>query len=165
MQEEVEKKSANLAIQTGKLTVKELIRLYKEYRSRQAQKQREKRIEEAVPTKGKQSVKELIGQGDGVKTVDIADAGLKDFQKTANKFGVDFAIVKDTEAKPPRYTVFFKAKDADAIDKVMSIYAAKQLKKEQKAEKPSILKKLAKFKDIVKNTPRKEHEKRKEQER
>ena len=78
---------------------------------------------------------------------------------------MDFAVVKDKNVDPPKYTIFFKAKDADAINKLITDYAAKQLKKEQKAERPSILKKLQKFKDIVAKTPRKEHEKRKEHER
>ena len=47
----------------------------------------------------------------------------------------------------------------------MRDYSTKQLKKEKQAERPSILQKLKKFKEIVANIPRKEHEKRKEQER
>ena len=110
-------------------------------------------------------MKELIGQGQGVSTIDVADVGLKDFKKMAQKYGVDFAVVKDKNVDPPKYTIFFKAKDADAINKLMTDYAAKQLKKEQKAERPSILKKLQKFKEFVAKLPRKEHEKRKEHER
>ena len=114
---------------------------------------------------GKQLVKDLIGQGQGVSSAEIAKSGLKDFQKIAKKYGVDFAVVKDKTVDPPRYSIFFKAKDADAIDRVMRDYATKQLKKEKQAERPSILQKLKKFKEIVANIPRKEHEKRKEQER
>ncbi len=164
MQEEVEKKTANFAIQTTKLTFRALYHLWKKFRAHQKEKKAEARCEDSQPTQGKQSIKELIGQGDGVDKVDIAKVGLRDFQKTANKYGVDFAIVKDKNSDPPRYTVFFKAKDAKAIDRVMADYAAKELKRENKA-RPSILKKLEKFKDIVRKTPRKEHEKRKEQER
>ena len=117
--------------------------------------------------KGKQSVKELIGQGQGVSSMDIGDSGIKDFKKIANKYGVDFAIVKDKDVEPPRYTVFFKAKDADAITQILKEYAAKQTKKKEKAaeKKPSILQKLKKFKDKVAAMPRKDKEKRKEQER
>ena len=117
--------------------------------------------------KGKQSVKELIGQGQGVSSMDIGDSGIKDFKKIANKYGVDFAIVKDKDVEPPRYTVFFKAKDADAITQILKEYAAKQTKKKEKAaeKKPSILQKLKKFKEKVAAMPRKDKEKRKEQER
>ena len=117
--------------------------------------------------KGKQSVKELIGQGQGVSSMDIGDSGIKDFKKIANKYGVDFAIVKDKDVEPPRYTVFFKAKDADAITQILKEYAVKQTKKKEKAaeKKPSILQKLKKFKEKVAAMPRKDKEKRKEQER
>ena len=66
---------------------------------------------------------------------------------------------------PPKYTVFFKAKDADAITNVLKEYSAKQLKKQKHKERPSILTKLKKFKEIVANTPHKEKEKRKDRER
>ena len=119
------------------------------------------------PIKGEQSVKELIGQGQGVSSMPIGDDGIKDFKKICNKYGVDFAVVKDKTVEPPQFTVFFKAKDADAITQVLKEYSAKQMKKKQKAEtkKPSILDKLKKFKDIVAKTPRKDKEKKKEQTR
>ena len=117
------------------------------------------------PKKGKQSVKELIGQGQGVSAVDISETGLKDFKRVASKYGVDFAIVKDKNVFPPKYTIFFKAKDADAIDKAMNEYAAKQLKKEREGKRPSVLKKLQEFKDKVAATPYKQREKRKELDR
>ena len=165
MQEEVEKKTANFAIQTTKLTFRAIYHLWRKFRTHQKERKAEKKAVTLQPTRGKQSVKELIGQGDGVDKVDIAKVGLGDFKKIANKYGVDFAIVKDKNADPPRYTIFFKAKDAKAIERVMADYAAKELKRSKRKERPSILKKLARFKDIVRKIPHKEHEKRKEQER
>ena len=166
MQEEVENKSVQLAIQTGKVTVKTLLRgLHAWYRHHQRKKDVAKMSHENV--KGKQSVKKLIGQGQGVSSMDIGDSGIKDFKKIANKYGVDFAIVKDKEADPAKYTVFFKAKDADAITQILKEYAAKQTKKKERAakEKPSILQKLKKFKENVASMPRRDKEKRKEKER
>ena len=165
MQEEVENKTVHLAIQTGKVTVKTLLRgLHAWYRHHQRKKDVAKMSGDSV--KGKQSVKELIGQRQGVSSMDIGDSGIKDFKKIANKYGVDFAIVKDKEADPARYTVFFKAKDADAITQILKEYAAKQTKKKERAakEKPSILQKLKKFKEKVASMPRKDKEKRKERE-
>ena len=112
-------------------------------------------------------VKELVGQGQGVSSMEIGDSGIRDFKKIANKYGVDFAIVKDKDVDPPKYTVFFKARDADAITQVLKEYAAKQTKRKKAAEKerPSILQKLKKFKEKVASMPRKDKEKRKEMER
>ena len=165
MQEEVENKTVHLAVQTGKVTVKTLLRgLHAWYRHHQRKKDVGRMAKDTH--KGKQSVKELIGQGQGVSSMDIGDSGIKDFKKIANKYGVDFAIVKDKEADPPKFTVFFKAKDADAITQILKEYAVKQTKKKEKAaeKKPSILQKLKKFKEKVASMPRKDKEKRKERE-
>ena len=112
-------------------------------------------------------MKELVGQGQGVSSMEIGDSGIKDFKKLANKYGVDFAIVKDKSESPAKYTVFFKARDADAITQVLKEYAARQTKRKKSAEKerPSILQKLKKFKEKVASMPRKDKEKRKEMER
>lgn len=163
MQEEVEQKSVNLAVQTAKVTARELYRALKKYHDQRKSKTVVKDKDDTPH--GKQSVKELVGQGQGVSSMDIGDSGVRDFQKIANKYGVDFAIVKDKTVDPPKYTVFFKAKDADAITNVLKEYSAKQLKKQKHKERPSIHTKLKKFKEIVANTPRKEKEKRKDRER
>ena len=167
MQEEVEQKTVNLAVRSSKVTAQVLYKGLKAFINHQKRKAAMKAAEKDEPIKGEQSVKELIGQGQGVSSMPIGDEGVKDFKKICNKYGVDFAVVKDKTVEPPQFTVFFKAKDADAITQVLKEYSAKQVKKKQKAEtkKPSILDKLKKFKDIVAKTPRKDKEKRKEQKR
>lgn len=109
-------------------------------------------------------MKTLIRQGQGVSSIPLADEGMKDFQKIAKKYGVDFAVVKDKEASPPVYTVFFKAKDTDAITRILQDYSAKQVKKPS-VEKTSVLEKLKKFKEIVAAIPKKVAEKKKERSR
>lgn len=161
MQEEVEKKTVNLALKTTKVSVSVLYKGLKAFIIHQ----KKKAVQKDGPVMGEQSVKELVGQGQGVSSMPICDNGVKDFKKICNKYGVDFAIVKDKVADPPQYTVFFKAKDADAITNVLKEYATKQMKKQQKKQRPSIREKLKKFKDIVAKTPKKEKERRKEQER
>ena len=167
MQEEVEQKTVNLAVRSSKVTAQVLYKGLKAFINHQKRKAAMKAAEKDEPIKGEQSVKELIGQGQGVSSMPIDDDGIKDFKKICNKYGVDFAVVKDKTVEPPQFTVFFKAKDADAITQVLKEYSAKQMKKKQKAEtkKPSILDKLKKFKDIVAKTPRKDKEKKKEQTR
>lgn len=113
------------------------------------------------PTSGRQSIKTLIKQGQGVSSIPLADEGLRDFQKIAKKYGVDFAVVRDREKSPPVYTVFFKAKDTDAVTRILQDYSAKQIKKPSVA-KVSVLEKLKKFKEIVAAIPKKVAEKKKE---
>ncbi len=165
MHEEVSDKTVNLAVRTGKVTVRTLVQALKAYIRHRRNKSANKKIEKNTPVQGKQSVKELIKQGQGVSSAEIGDEGIKDFKRIANKYGVDFAIVKDKAKDPPIYTVFFKAKDADAITQVLKEYSAKQVKRKKTATRPSVLQKLKKFKEIVAKTPRKEKEKKKEHER
>ena len=165
MQEDIENKSIRFVVSSAKLSFRAIEKGWSLYKQHVNKKNAKKATKAAEKPMGKQSAKDLIGQGQGVSSAEIAKSGLKDFQKIAKKYGVDFAVVKDKTVEPPRYSIFFKAKDADAIDRVMRDYATKQLKKEKQTERPSILQKLKKFKEIVANIPRKEHEKRKEQER
>ena len=166
MQEEVENKTVQLAVRSSKVTLKLLLRALRAYIRHHQNKKRLKQYAKSkdATVKGKQSVKELVGQGQGVSSMEIGDSGIKDFKKLANKYGVDFAIVKDKSESPAKYTVFFKARDADAITQVLK---ARQTKRKKSAEKerPSILQKLKKFKEKVASMPRKDKEKRKEMER
>ena len=70
----------------------------------------------AAPEKptGKQTVKQLIGQNQGVSNIEITDSNIKSFERVARKYGVDFALKKDKSGDIPKYLVFFKARDADA---------------------------------------------------
>lgn len=164
MQEEVENKSVRLAVTTTKLSLRAVIKGLSIYvRHRKNVKAKKATKKEAKPV-GKQTVKELIGQNQGISSMPIGDTGLGDFQKIAKKYGVDFAVVKDKSAQPTKYTIFFKARDADAITQVLQEYSVKQLQK-QSQDRPSVLKALKKFKEIVANMPKRAKEKRKEQER
>ncbi len=167
MQEEIENKSVNLAIKTTQVTAKGLYRALLAYMRRRIASERYKHLMDGAEFGGQQSVRELIGQGQGVSSMEVGDSGIRDFKRIANKYGVDFAIVKEKNVAPPKYTVFFKARDADAITQVLKEYAAKQTKNKELAakERPSILQKLKRLKEKVASMPRKDKEKRKEMER
>ncbi len=111
--------------------------------------------------KGKMSVKQLLRKDEGAQAVDVDSLGLRDFKRIANKHGVDFAIMKSKYIEPAKYTVFFKAKDRDAIEHVVAEYTAKMLKIE-KFGRPSILAKLEAFKKIAAELSKKAVEKMKE---
>ena len=161
MQEEVEHKTVNFAIQATKVSLKLMIRALEVWKS-QYNRIKQGKCVQAGKANGKQTVKQLIGQDKGVSGIELADGGLKDFERVAKKYGVDFAIVKDKSADQPRYTVFFKARDKDAIDLVLKEYGIRMNKRKMnKAKRASILQKLNKFKAIAASIPRKE--KRKEQ--
>lgn len=156
---EIANKSVNIAIKMLKPELDQLMKGLREAVQAPVKAAGKAAVNKIHPTTGKQSVKTLIRQGQGVSSIPLADEGLKDFQKIAKKYGVDFAVVKDKEASPPVYTVFFKAKDTDAITRILQDYSAKQVKKPS-VEKTSVLEKLKKFKEIVTAIPKKVAEKR-----
>ena len=159
MQEEVENRTVNLAITTTQLswrTVVTGIRMYLNHREK-VKYQKQQKAEKGI--QGKQSVKDLIGQNQGVSRMPIGDASIRDFEREARKYGVDFAVTKDKTADPPQYTVFFKARDADALQHIADGLMAKQMNAEKKQ---SLLQQLTKLKDLVASLPskvkHKEHE-------
>ena len=151
MQEEVENRAVTLVISATKLTG----RLLKAAILKYLASRKEKRLQKAraAPEKptGKQTVKQLIGQNQGVSNIEINDPSIKDFERIARKYGVDYAVKKDRSASPPKYLIFFKARDADALTAAFSEYTQKKVKKADRSERPSVLEKLSHFKALIKN--------------
>ena len=88
---------------------------------------------------GKQSVKQLIGQNQGVSTIESNDPHIRNFEKIARKYGVDYAIKKVKTEGKSKYVIFFKARDADALTQAFTEYTRKSAEREKK---PSVLRKL-----------------------
>lgn len=140
----MEQRTVTLAINTTKLTG----RLLKSAISKYLAYCKEKKIEKtrAGPVKpcGKQTVKELVGQNQGVANIEITDKNIRDFEKVARKYGVDYALKKDRSGDTPKYLVFFKARDGDALTAAFKEYTANT---DRKKERPSVLQKLRRFKE------------------
>lgn len=151
MQEEIENRTVNLAISTTKLTARGIIRLAAKGLAYIKRKSREAALKNEKPD-GKQTIQQLIGQNQGVTNIDISQTDLKGFEKYARKYGVDYAITKDKSVFPPKYLVFFKARDADAMTAAFNAYSAEVL---AKSKRPSTLNKLHKLIDAVKSIPTK----------
>lgn len=145
MQEEVENRSVTLAINTAKLTGRTLKNAILKFLA--AQKNKSRDSPDPIPH-GKQTVKQLAEQNQGMSNIEVTDKNIKSFERVAKKYGVDFAIKKDKSVTPPKYLVFFKARDADALTAAFTEFTAKTVRK---AEKPSVLAQLKKFTELVKN--------------
>ena len=137
MQEEVENRTLTLIVSGTKFTG----RLFKAAISKYMAHRREKKL-----------VKQLIGQNQGVSNIEINDPSIRDFERIARKYGVDYAVKKDRSTSPPKYLIFFKGRDADALTAAFSEYTQKKVKKADRSERPSVLEKLAQFKELLKNT-------------
>jgi len=98
---------------------------------------------------GKQTVKQLARQNKGMSNIEITDDNIKGFERYARKYGVDFALKKDSSSFPPTWFVFFKAQDADAINAAFGEFTKNMMKRAKGA--PSVIAELSKFKEIIKN--------------
>jgi len=144
LQEEVESRTVTLAITTTKMTAKVLKQAISKYLAHRKEKKMEKARAGPVKPCGKQSVKQLVGQNQGVTNIEITDKNIKDFERIARKYGVDFALKKDKTGDIPKYLVFFKARDADALTQAFKEYTAKT---DRKKDRLSVLHKLRRFKE------------------
>ena len=123
MQEEVENRSVTLAISATKLSA----RILKSAIAKLLAEWQKSRDAPAKLPHGKQTVKELVGQNQGVSNIEVTDGNIKAFERVARKYGVDYAVKKDSSVSPPKWLVFFKARDADALTAAFTEFAAKTL--------------------------------------
>ena len=133
MQEEVENRTLTLVVSGTKFTG----RLFKAAICKYLAHRKEKKLR-------KQRIR-------GVSNIEITDPSIKEFEKIARKYGVDYAVKKDRSSSPPKYLIFFKGRDADALTSAFTEYTNKKVKKVEKSERPSVLAKLSQFKELVKN--------------
>ena len=138
LQEDVENRTINFAISTTKLTGRTILAAARKFFQWRAKKAHAKPV-------GKQSVRQLLRQDQGATNIEIEKTGIRDFKHILDKYGVDYAVTKNN-ADPPRYLVFFKARDADTLTAAFKEYSARVVKKD---ERPSILEQLAKFKALA----------------
>ena len=112
MQEEIENKTLSLIINTSKFTERTLATAFAKALKLGWNKAKEHH--QAKP-QGRQSVKQLIGQNQGVEQTALADRQeVKAFERYARQYGVDYAIHKGTsDSGKTRYLVFFKARDRE----------------------------------------------------
>lgn len=146
MQEDIENKSVTLIIKSGKLTGRTLATAFTRFLRYSRNKIRE---HNRVKPQGKQTVRDLIGQNQGVESTELKDREeLKTFERIAKQYGVDYAIQKGLSAEgKERYILFFKARDRSAIDQAMSVYVTDYIKGHDRDRPP-----VATVPDPVKET-------------
>jgi hypothetical protein len=143
MQEEVTHKTVTLSITATRLTAN-VLRVALRKLLAEWKKGRNK----AKIPHGKQTVKQLVGQNAGVSNIEVTDSNIKSFERVARKYGVDFAVKKDRSVSPPKFLVFFKARDADALTAAFTEFTSKTV---NRTKKPSVLAQLKKFVELGKS--------------
>lgn len=146
MQEEINHKTISVSIKGAKVTaqtLKDALRAV--LRARERHKQNAQRRDAEYPydddvavSRGKQSLRDLQAEGVELSNIEITDENIKSFERYARKYGIDYALKKDKAAEPPRYFVFFRARDVKTMEaafKEFTDYTSKE-------KKPSVKKKL-----------------------
>ena len=139
MQEEVDSRTVALTISAAKFTGRLFKAAVGKYMAHRKEKKLQKACDGPVKPCGKQTVKQLIGQNQGVSTIESNDPEIKTFERIARK--------KVKTDVTPKYIIFFKARDADALTQAFTEYSRKTVEKEKK---PSVLKKLRDLSAVVK---------------
>ena len=134
LQEEITQKTLALCVEASKMTAQLLQQAMKKVLA-----DMEKHKKNPQLRHGKQTLRQLMKHNTGVSNIEITDQNIRAFSVTAKKYGIDFALKKDTSGEIPRYLVFFKGRDADVITAAFREFSAINLEKEKK---PSIRKEL-----------------------
>jgi hypothetical protein len=157
MQEDVENRSVALTTRTAKLTAQTLARLMRAALRRM-------RESDGALEPGRQSLKQLA-KGGSLSSVEITEGNIKSFEPVARKYGVSYDLKRDGSSDPPRWTVFFRAKDADAMTAAFKEFSAKMVK--NKDGRRSVRDDMQKYGEIIANAVRDKtkHRRRKDPER
>ena len=142
MQDEINEKVVALVVNNAKFGTAELCKLLEKFLQAQKGKNR------SAIKHGKQTVINLMKQNTGLSNIEITEGNIKDFEATARKYNIDFALKKDRTEDPPKYMVFFKARDVDVMTAAFKDYTRKTLHKSE--VKKSVLQKLHKAVAMVK---------------
>lgn len=154
MQEEVSTKIVAIAIRGGKISAEVLEKALKKFV--QELEKAQKTASQPKTYRGKQTVKHLVSQNAAISNIEVTDGNIKSFDRTAKKYGIDYALKKDTSELPPRYIVFFKGRDVDVMTQAFKEFSAKTVKRQ---EKPSLRQQLSKQIQKAKENKHREKEK------
>lgn len=143
MQEEVTDKSIAFVTNNTKMTTSVLKTVITAYLR---EKEKEKISKGQVETRKKISLKELSKKYDGLKSIEINENNIKGFEKTAKKYGIEYALKKDKTTDPPTYIVFFKGKDTDILDTAFKEFIGNEMDKDKR---PSLKQALIKMKELA----------------
>lgn len=145
MQDEVNNKTIALAIKSGKMTAEVLEKALKKLLT-ELQKEKQPKIYH-----GKQTIRHLVRQNTAINNIEVTDGNIKSFERTARKYGIDFALKKDNSSAPPRYLVFFKGRDIDVLTQAFKEFTAKTV---VSRDKPSLRRALSRMVEQVKQQAR-----------
>ena len=103
MQDEVNTKVVAIMIKGGKISAEVLKKALDKFV--QEIEKAQKQMQQPKTYRGKQSIKHLMSQNAAISNIEVTDGNIKSFERTASKYGLDFALKKDVSVEPPSYCV------------------------------------------------------------
>ena len=138
MQEDIEQRTISITVQSAKISSRVL-------RSAIAASMHMIEQERSTPKVGRNSMKRLSGRDGGTNTIEVSGR-IQSFERYARKYQVRYHIEKELGTKPTKWTVYFKANQADALMAAFKEYTKKDLARNNR---PSLRGQLRKFKDLA----------------
>lgn len=146
MQDEVNEKTIALIVRSSKVTADVLRASLMRVLRQMEQNRRDARLigarQDETIIQGKQSLSKMMKGGSELSNIEITDNNIRSFEKIARKYSISYSLKKDRSTDPPRYLVFFRAKDVDVMTAAFREYTGASLKKEER--KPSVREGLTK---------------------
>lgn len=143
VQEELEQRTISISVQSAKLTGRVL-------KAAIAATLRKMEQERNTPKVGRNSMKRLAGRDGGSNTIEVTGR-IHSFERYARKHQVRYHIEKEVGTNPPKWTVYFKANQADALTAAFKEYTQKDL---ARSSRPSLLAQLRKFRELAQSIGR-----------
>lgn len=153
MQEEVNQRVVTFSVTTAKLTARVLVKVLRKFLEMEKSLVAKEMKMRNAPAKGKQTLKQLMKQNAGATNIEIDNSNIKSFDRVARKYHIDYAVKKDKTGDPPRYFIFFKARDQDSMTMAFKEYVARNEKRHNREPFKQVLKKYKEL-SIVKNLDR-----------
>ena len=94
LQEEITQKTLALCVEASKMTAQLLQQAMKKVLA-----DMEKHKKNPQLRHGKQTLRQLMKHNTGVSNIEITDQNIRAFSSTAKKYGLDFALKKDTSGE------------------------------------------------------------------
>ena len=138
IQEDVNQRTVSLSIRSAKLTANVLARALRDFLNAQKKPHNEY-------AHGKQTLKQLMKQNAGAVNIEVDEGNIKSFDRVARKYRIDYAVKKDKSVDPPKYFVFFKSRDQDAMTMALKEFVANNQRKKTRVP---FKKTLQKFREL-----------------
>lgn len=133
MEEEVNQRVVSVSFSTGKMTAGVVARAMAGFIAAEHQRLNQHAAERSSqPKHGKIKFEQLMDMDAGADRMELEKSGLRTFDRVARKYHIDYAIKKDKNEDPPRYYLFYKKRDSDAMKLAIKEYSDIILKRDKK---------------------------------